>query len=270
VGRPHLVGSSGKHTVPGTVRSKYPLRTPDGKAQAKPNTASVVDAPQQVVRGFDEATSSEQTDRRDAFGTTYTNTDGTETTVVSATPVNYRRSDGRWAPVDSRLIRAGDGWRNGADAVTVRFADSANAAELGRVEFDAGHAFGFGLAGAAAAAGQAVGSAVLYPSALDQTDVRLDAVSGGVKETLVLHSSSAPTVYLFPLRLTGLSAKLAGGAVVLTDSAGRQRAVIPAGSMTDSAAPTPAPARPARTASRTGWSPWAASRRCRSLWTVPG
>src|SRR6476660_8131616 len=184
-GKGHLAGSAGNHTVPATLRSKYPLREPDGTPQVRQNTASVVDAPEQPARGFDAASSPEQPDRRDAFGTTYTNADGTETSVVSTTPVNYRGSDGRWVPVDPKLTRAGDGWRNGADAVGVRFAGSADATELARVDFDADHAFGFGLAGAAGSAGQAADSSVVYPSVLDQTDVRLDAVSGGVKETLV-------------------------------------------------------------------------------------
>ncbi|MCZ9338230.1 hypothetical protein NGM37_10625, partial [Streptomyces sp. TRM76130] len=56
----------------------------------------------------------------------------------------------------------------------------------------------------------------------------------GVKETLVLHSADAPTTFDFPLALDGLTARIADGAVELTDAGGRVAGVIPAGFMEDS------------------------------------
>jgi hypothetical protein len=75
---------------------------------------------------------------------------------------------------------------------------------------------------------------VTYPRARPYTDVRLTAVGGGVKEELVLRSANAPHSYLFPLRLTGLSATLAAGRIVLADAAGRPWAELPSGFMYDS------------------------------------
>ncbi|HEY9473742.1 MAG TPA: DNRLRE domain-containing protein, partial [Mycobacteriales bacterium] len=54
-------------------------------------------------------------------------------------------------------------------------------------------------------------------------------------ETLVLRSPQAPRSFMFPLSLTGLSASVVDGQVVLNDSDGHRRAVFPAGFMTDSA-----------------------------------
>ncbi len=234
-GKGHLVRGAGNHTRPTTLRSRYPLRQPGKAAKPKPNKATVVAAKARPVRGFDARSSHEAPARRTAFGTTYTNTDGTETTEVSATPVNYRRPDGVWSAIDPRLAPSASGWHNTADAVDIRYAGRADAPSLASVALDREHAFGFGLDRAAGVAGQAHGSTITYPGVWPGTDLRLDTVGGGIKETLVLRSRSAATSYLFPLRLTGLSARVVGDQVVLTDSDGHARAVIPAGSMADSA-----------------------------------
>ncbi|GAA5178696.1 polymorphic toxin-type HINT domain-containing protein [Rugosimonospora acidiphila] len=234
-GQQHLVGSSGNHTQPSTLRSTYPLHDAAPPPKPKPNTASVVAPPPSTVRGYDPKTSMPESGHRGAYDTTYANTDGTETTEFSSTPVNYRSTDGSWAPIDPRLVPAGGGWRNAADSVGVRLAGRADAADLASVSFDAGHAMAFALQGAAGVAGAASGSAVTYPGARPGVDVELQSVDGGVKETLVLHSAQAPTSFVFPLHLTGLSARLSGGDVVLSDASGAPRAVIPAGSMSDAA-----------------------------------
>jgi RHS repeat-associated protein len=96
------------------------------------------------------------------------------------------------------------------------------------VRLDGGHAVAFGLAGAAGVAGRARGGTVTYRGVQRDVDLRLEAVGGGVKETLVLRSPAAPVSFLFPLRLSGLSAAVVDGQVVLTDSSGHRR------SMTDS------------------------------------
>ncbi|MFR9799523.1 DUF6531 domain-containing protein, partial [Streptomyces sp. MS06] len=56
-----------------------------------------------------------------------------------------------------------------------------------------------------------------------------------MKETLTLHSASAPTSWVFPLHLTGLSASLnQDGSVVFRDARGAVRETIPHGFMEDS------------------------------------
>ncbi|WP_264935725.1 hypothetical protein, partial [Streptomyces sp. A012304] len=76
---------------------------------------------------------------------------------------------------------------------------------------------------------------VAYQQVLPETDLWLDSQAGGVKETLVLKSATAPNSFVFPLRLKGLTAKVDGGSILLTDAEGRTRAVVPAGFMEDAA-----------------------------------
>ncbi|HYN93017.1 MAG TPA: polymorphic toxin-type HINT domain-containing protein [Pilimelia sp.] len=195
------------------------------------------------VRGYDAATSREVTTARGAHERVFTNADGTQTTQFSTAPVNYRRTDGTWAPIDDRLRPAADGrpgWRNGTDAVDVRIAARADAAELARFTVDGGHAVAYRLAGAAPVPGRLTAEGVVYPGVLAGVDLRLAARAGSVKESIVLRSAAAPRTFVFPLHLSGLTARLAGGGVELVDAGGRPRAVIPPGFMVDSA---PAPAR---------------------------
>jgi RHS repeat-associated protein len=231
----HLAGKAANRSLPTSMRSRYPLQTLDQQPQPGRNTASVAEAPAGKVRGFDEKTSRELPSARGAHERVYDNTDGTQTTEFSTDPVNYQRSDGSWAPIDTRLTPAGDGagWRNSADSVDLRLAATADAGQLARLTLDGGPMLSFGLAGAASVAGRPGANGVTYPAVRPGVDLRLEARPGGVKETLVLHSADAPHSYLFPLRLTGLTARLADGKVELVDAAGKTRAVIPAGYMLD-------------------------------------
>ncbi|HEY9392176.1 MAG TPA: LamG-like jellyroll fold domain-containing protein, partial [Mycobacteriales bacterium] len=239
----HIVGSSGNRTEPTTLRALYPLHQPSPPPPVPHNTARVVSVAPAPVRGYDPQTSTELPDQRGTHQSTYANADGTLTSVFSTAPVNYQRPDGRWMPIDPRLVPAdgsAGGWHNAADAVDIRLADRASASTLARLDLDADHAVAFSLYGAANAAGHASGDTVNYPAALPGVDVRIQTHGGGVKETLVLRSAAAPHSFLFPLRLTGLSARVVAGQVVLTDSAGAVRATFPAGFMTDSNKDAPA------------------------------
>jgi RHS repeat-associated protein len=241
----HLEGAPGNRTLPTTLRGRYPRVTWDQKA----NSATVATPPApSPVRGFDRATSRELPAARTANERTYDNGDGTQTTEFSDTPINYRAADGSWQPIDTHLVSpggAGQGWRNVAAPVDLRFAPRSDAAELARVAIDGDHAVSFGLAGAAGAGGDPAGSILTYPGVRPHVDLRLESRPSGVKETLVLASPAAPTSYLFPLRLTGLTARLADGQVVLADASGATRAVIPPGDMVDSRSGAAGPARSA-------------------------
>jgi RHS repeat-associated protein len=235
-GQGHVAGGSGNHTVPASLRSRYPALAQKAAPTPPQNQASVVTPPQPQHAGFDPASSVELAADRDANSRTYENADGTRTTQFSYAPLNYRQADGSWAPVDQTLVPDGSGWRNRADAVGVRLAGRADESPVVRVGLDATHAIAFGLAGAAPAAGQVAGGTITYGNVLPQTDLRFDLGGGGVEQTLVLRSPDAPTSFVFPLALTGLTARQAGGQIVLMDSAGNSRAVLPAGTMSDSAA----------------------------------
>jgi RHS repeat-associated protein len=232
----HVVGRSGNHTIPKTLRARYPLRHPVPAPVPRRNRAHVAEAPApKAAKGFDARTSREVPAWRTASERAYVNADGTQTSEFSPTPINYWNGASRsWAPIDSRLVRAGQGWRNAADAVDVRIADRADAPRLATLTYDAAHAVGFSLQGAAGTAGRVEASTATFSGALPDVDVLLQSHSGGVKETLVLSSTDAPRRFVFPLALRGLRAQIVNQQVVFTDEAGRRRAVIPAGFMRDS------------------------------------
>ncbi|MFI6639383.1 polymorphic toxin-type HINT domain-containing protein [Streptomyces sp. NPDC050504] len=233
-GRDHLVDGPRNTELPESLRSKYPLTTP---AAARPtprvNTVAVAAAPAPETTGFDRRTSRELTAERDERSRTYANEDGTRTTELATTSINYRDRKGDWQPIDTSLVERDGSWTNAADAVGVRIARRADSAELAALAFPTGETFGYALDGAAPSAGTADGSRVSYPDVLPETDLWLDSQAGGVKETLVLRSAAAPTDFLFPLRLSGLTARQENGAILLLDAGGRTKAVVPAGYMED-------------------------------------
>ncbi|MBE1488907.1 LamG-like jellyroll fold domain-containing protein [Plantactinospora soyae] len=229
----HVVDGPANRTVPQSLRGRYPLTTPSAPSAAPRNAAEAVEPPASKARGFDAETSEELPQRRNAHQRVYANADGTETTEFSSAPVNYQRPDGSWAGIDSTLVFTGSGWRSGADSVDLRLAARADAPELVRLALDDQHALAYGMAGAQGVTGAPAGSTVTYPGVQPEVDLELKAQAGGVKETLVLHSADAAHRFLFPIRLTGLTADVVDDRIVLTDGSGVQRGVIPAGFMVD-------------------------------------
>ncbi len=233
--RDHVVDDGEANTAQArSEQSKYPPIATTGPWVQKSSDGKVLDAVPPQVKGFDEKTSQELPDRRDEHKTTYRNSDGTETTAYSQNRANFRGADGKWQRVDTSLKQDNGGWRNAADSVTTRLAGRADAQQLVTLELDRDHSMSYRLQDAAPSNGQAAGSTVTYPGVRPESDLRINATPGGFKEDLVLHSANAPTTWFFPLQLKGLSAKVVDNAVVLTDGKGTERAVIPAGFMTDS------------------------------------
>lgn len=217
---------------PPSQRAKYPVI----KAPALPaNSARVVDPPRATrTTGFNSSTSREVAGARAAHRRTYDNADGTQTTEFSAAALNYRKADGTWAPIDSTLTGdAVKGWTRSADSVDLRLAGRADAPELVRATLPGGGVLAYGAAEAGAVTGTVSGDTAAYRGVWPGVDVELQAQPGGVKETLVLASAAARRTFVFPLRLTGLTATMDGDQVVLTDTAGTRRATIPAGYMVD-------------------------------------
>ncbi|MFI0366733.1 DNA/RNA non-specific endonuclease [Actinomadura sp. 1N219] len=252
-GRGGDVATGGRNrTEPKSLRSQYPLVARKAAPQPPRNVASVAPAPvpePRKVSGFDAKTSRELPGRRDAHARTFVNADGTESTEFSPRPINYRRPDGSWAPVDTRLVPVGgtsgtdgtggaQGWRNAADSVDIRLAPAAAGvagAPVVRMGLGGGQEIGYSMQGAAASAGKAGERGVTYPGVRPDTDLKIDVGSGGVKETIVLRSPKASGTFVFPLSLKGLTARVVGDQVVFADASGQAKAVVPAGSMTDSA-----------------------------------
>lgn len=221
---------------PRSLQSKYPPIAGQQDPIPAGNQARVLDSSIQStpVRGFDAATSRELPEQRGRTHRTFANADGTLTTEYGQDPMHFQRPDGSWQAIDTSLVPHEKGWRNAADSVTRRLAPSANADRTARVVLDDQHQLEFGVDGARASAGQVAGSSVTYPGVRPGADLKLDVTRTGLKESVILHSTDAPQSWLFPLRLTGLTASLVDGVVELRDERGEVRARIPRGFMVDS------------------------------------
>ncbi|MGY6656849.1 polymorphic toxin-type HINT domain-containing protein [Amycolatopsis sp. TRM77291] len=238
-GQQHEVESAtGNRAEPKSELAKYPQPVfHSDKPKPNPVAEQAVSA---KVTGFDERTSRELPDRRGPRERTFANPDGTETTEFSEGPLNFRRPDGGWQPIDPAVVPDGGGWRNAADQVDTRFAGTASAEPFVSMRLPGAQEFAFGLAGAQSVPARVEGSSITYPGVAGGADLRIDVLPGGIKETLVLGSPRAATSWLFPLRLGGLTPKLVDGRVALLDGSGTEQAHIPAGFMTDSTAENPA------------------------------
>ncbi|GAB3143529.1 hypothetical protein GCM10027290_19980 [Micromonospora sonneratiae] len=185
---------------------------------------------------FSPAKSRRVAEAASATSDLYANPDGSYTRKVHQLPVNFRDTDGRWTPIDPNLSRGADGrYRQRANSVGLDFAPRADDANLTTVRVDSGHSVSYALAGAAKVTPVVAGDTVTYADALAGVDLRFESRATEVKESIVLRSAAAPTSYVFPMRLRGLTPKLAAdGSVTLHDRRGTVRATIPAGYMEDS------------------------------------
>jgi RHS repeat-associated protein len=185
---------------------------------------------------FNPKTSKRIASASSAKSSVYQNVDGSYTRTVYEAPMNYQADDGSWQPIDTSLVQLSDGrWHERANGVAVDFAATAADPVLASVSFDAGHAIGYGLDGAQPATAVVSGSRVMYPEVAPATDLQVDALPQGTKETLVLHTAAAGSSWVFPLALTGLSPVVAAdGGVQFVDGSGVSVARIAAPSMADS------------------------------------
>jgi RHS repeat-associated protein len=172
--------------------------------------------------GFNPKTSTLVASGTTATSDLYKNADGSYTRKVFASPVNYRTASGKWAPISESLVPGTGGrWQEKANSVGASFAD-ASSQELATLTSSGGaQSVSFSLAGAASVKGATDGSSVTYRGVMPGTDVTETATGAGISESLTLHSADAGTSWLFPLKLTGLTASLRGGSVDLTDGAGK-------------------------------------------------
>jgi RHS repeat-associated protein len=262
-----------KGAVPPVATPRPPRLPARGTAHDK---TKVLRAPAPATKpGYNPKTSRVLPSGAAADRIVYANSDGTRTAFEFENPVNYRRADGRWARVDTRLTPAAEpaparpgtvaspsppgvtaspppgatpspppssapavprgGWRERAAAGPASFAGFADSPTLVTLPVGAGGAVSFAIQGAAHAAGAARGSTVTYAGVASDSDIRFAAGNGMVKEQIVLRSATAPRTWVFPLHLSGLHAVLGhGGTVEFADPAGRVRAYVPRGFMTDS------------------------------------
>lgn len=239
-GLSHDAGANKNDTIPTSYRSRHPLIRFDGTASKLPDTARVVATKRPRLSGFSAATSVELPSLRTADQRTYRNTDGTQTTVYSGAPINYRDGAGHWQPIKPALVQQpGEQGRltTSGGAADVQLADEISPkSNLATVSLDADHSIGWGLDTTATSTAHVQGNAAAYSDIARDADLEVAAMATGVKETIVLRSAQAATTFTFPLQLKGMTATLDGqGEVVLTDAHGAIRATIPAGFMIDAA-----------------------------------
>jgi|GEM_PF-1091051 len=165
----------------------------------------------------------------------FRNPDGTYTTEVALGGASrFKNAKGDWVGVDTALVAADKGrLRAGSTQTGTEVAANAADPALGRLDLGGGASFAFGVEDARPVAAKVDGSTATYAGVAQDTDLELVPTAGGLKEVLVLRSAAAPTSWVYPLALTGLTAKVDGRQVVLVDKDGKARAVIPAGYMSD-------------------------------------
>ena len=231
-GKKHVVPVSAtrglKHATghaPGKGRGQLPAWTAHARSGAPGGTYTSGPA----VTGFDPATSTQVASGTTATSDLYRNADGSYTRKVWQDAVNYQTSSGSWAPIDETLAWDPAGrWRETANSAAASFAPAGTDQALGTLASpDGSQSVSFSLAGAAGVTGSANGSSVTYAGILPGTDVTETATATGISEALALDSASVATSWVFPLKLTGLTATLNGGSVDLADSAGNVVWVIP-------------------------------------------
>ncbi|MDI1461343.1 ricin-type beta-trefoil lectin domain protein [Catellatospora sp. KI3] len=184
---------------------------------------------------FDAATSVRVADGATETSDLFRNADGTYSRKIFSDPVNFRDAKGAWRAIDRSLVRVGNRFTQKAAPTDVSMAVSAADPKLVTMNLGRGQGVSYGLAGAADVPGAADANEVVYRSVQPGVDLRVEILADGYKDTLVLESRSAPSEFVFPLRLQGLTAALAAdGSVVFTDAEGREQASIPAGFMYDS------------------------------------
>ncbi|QLQ35328.1 LamG-like jellyroll fold domain-containing protein [Micromonospora robiginosa] len=185
--------------------------------------------------GFDPRRSQRATDKTEARADVYENPDGSVTRQVHELPVNYRRADGSWQPIDRTLVRSGGRLKQKASPLPADLAATAADPRLATLGLGEERSLSYGLQGAAPVAAEISGASALYRAALPETDLRLTVRSGGVKEELILHSVTAGNSWVFPLRAKGVTPTVEqDGSVALRNRSGEVVGQIPVGFMHDS------------------------------------
>jgi hypothetical protein len=151
-----------------------------------PDTPTATSTPKPVdLKTFDpnKAKLVERTESADIYAV-----DASRVAVIHAGPANVKDSQGRWQPIDSRLVPAGaDGFRTTTGPLDVSFSATPNSTPLVRIGGD-GWSAAFNLEGAAAGKrGEVSGSTILYPNVLDGVDVKYQVAADTIKEIIVLN-----------------------------------------------------------------------------------
>lgn len=184
---------------------------------------------------FDARTAKPRPDMATAYTETVQDAGGRLQQTVSAARMNFKRGDGSFADIDPSLREDRGRYRQKANSLDIDVAKRADDPSLTRLGIDGSHAVSAGMQDATASPAVVTGQKVTYAGAFPSVDVELFSLEDGIKETFILKGPDAPTRFVFPLGLTGLTARLTeAGVVEFVDEAGEVRAVTPRGFMVDS------------------------------------
>ncbi|WP_344667475.1 LamG-like jellyroll fold domain-containing protein [Catenulispora yoronensis] len=186
---------------------------------------------------FDAAKSTEVVAQRTETSTTFRNPDGSFTLRQYSQPVHVRQADGSWADVDTTLKRDAKGQLAPSTvAMRAEVAGSSDSPAFESFTIDDAHRVDFALSGAATVPAAVDGSSATFAGVFPQTDITVTAGASSLKETLVLRSRGAGNSWTFPIHAVGLTPTIdADGSVAFTDASGTIRALVPPGTMQDSA-----------------------------------
>ncbi|WP_018130090.1 hypothetical protein [Effusibacillus pohliae] len=142
---------------------------------------------------------------RTATSKRYVNPDGSFTEKVYMEPVHYKDAQtGKWLPIDSNLVSDSNGtYKNKANKFSVDLPPVANAGFF-RID-EKGSALSFRPTFGITVKGNVKGNRIDYVNAAPDTDLSYAVMPNGLKETVVLKSSKAPTTFSYELKLENLT-----------------------------------------------------------------
>ncbi|WP_446221245.1 PA14 domain-containing protein [Nocardia sp. IBHARD005] len=226
-------------TVPlmvSTAKGEPTKEQPQPEADFTPLLADGGKAPKPNKSSFDPKTSKES--GRAESSIEFTNADGSKTVVLSKDPLSVPDGKGGWAPLDTRLVDKKDSKKAvPARAGTgVELAEFANDPALFQVNQN-GTPVTIELKGAGKAGRKVSGSTATYANALPNTDVTYEVTADSVKESIVLKTGAAvgDAKWDFTLKTGGLTPKVDGNVVKISDKSGKVVAVLPPIEVWDSA-----------------------------------
>ena len=169
---------------------------------------------------------------RTQYSNTYLEAGGQRKTVFSTVPVNYKDASGKWSAIDSSLVpTVSGGWHNAANDISIQLPASLSQPVILARGNDR---IGFSLIGAQGT-GRAAGSSVTYSNVLPSTNVEYQTSPVGVKETLKLADSGAPTSFSWTLNLGSSMTAFSSSEGVVIDASNRAVALMSAPTVSDAA-----------------------------------
>jgi RHS repeat-associated protein len=199
---------------------------------------AVADEPAQETppRQSEELEGEELVAKRTAYSNTFLLPNGEKETRLYEAPVNYRDEQGDWQPIEESLEEAPSGAiANGDNSFDVHLPEDLNEAPIKLSLEDAW--ISEKPLNVSVGDADLQGDTAVYAAPVDQTQFEFSGLANGLKETIELADSSAPSVYRYEVEASaGLAPELTPeGAVEFRDQGGQLVAMMPAPVMVDRA-----------------------------------